>query len=298
MWPWITSRFDRWLNRKLLLRQLTPVIQAAPGPVIGVTVLPLVADLLGALPVHRWVYYCVDDFGQWPGLQQAALRAMEEQLVQRADTVIAVSEHLRERLAVMGRTSHLLTHGVDLPFWSGNGHTVDLPELRGLERPLVVFWGVIDRRMDLALVKRLASDLTRGTIVLVGPDVDPDPELFTLPRLVRLGALSLEQLPYLGREAGVLVMPYADLPVTRAIQPLKLKEYLATGRPTVVRDLPANRFWADCLDLADTPESFSRAVRLRLESGLPEEQRAARARLAREGWAEKARAFEQWALHG
>jgi hypothetical protein len=91
-------------------------------------------------------------------------------------------------------------------------------------------------------------------------------------------------------------MPYADLPVTRAIQPLKLKEYLATGKPTVVRDLPAVRPWADCLDLVDTAESFSKAVRLRLAEGLPEQQQRARARLAAESWQEKARLFEQWGL--
>ena len=56
-------------------------------------------------------------------------------------------------------------------------------------------------------------------------------------------------------------MPYADLPVTRAMQPLKLKEYLATGKPVVVRDLPATEPWADCLDVAETPEAFAAAVR-------------------------------------
>ena len=85
----------------------------------------------------------------------------------------------------------------------------------------------------------------------------------------------------------VLVMPYADLPVTRAMQPLKLKEYLATGKPTVVRDLPATRGWGDCLDLAGSPEEFAHLVRLRLATGLPAEQRAARTRLAGESWATK-----------
>jgi hypothetical protein len=61
----------------------------------------------------------------------------------------------------------------------------------------------------------------------------------------------------------------------------------------VVRDLPANRDWRDCLDLADTPETFSQAVRQRLHTGLPDDQRAARARLTAESWAEKARVFEQ-----
>jgi glycosyltransferase involved in cell wall biosynthesis len=80
------------------------------------------------------------------------------------------------------------------------------------------------------------------------------------------------------------------------MQPLKLKEYLATGRPVVVRDLPATRAWADCADLVDTPQAFSEAVRLRLRTGLPEAQGAARGRLAQESWEEKARQLESLAL--
>jgi len=83
------------------------------------------------------------------------------------------------------------------------------------------------------------------------------------------------------------------------MQPLKLKEYLATGKPAVVTNLPATRGWSDCLDLADSPESFSRLVRLRVQTGLPPEQHAARARrLAGESWAGKASAFERLALKG
>jgi hypothetical protein len=100
----------------------------------------------------------------------------------------------------------------------------------------------------------------------------------------------------LAQEAAVLVMPYADLPVTQAIQPLKLKEYLATGKPTVVRDLPAVRAWADCLDIVDTPEKFSQAVRRRALEGLPDVQKQGRERLAQESWSEKARTFERWIL--
>jgi hypothetical protein len=142
-------------------------------------------------------------------------------------------------------------------------------------------------------VQRLAADLRQGTIVMVGPESDPDPALLRIGRVVRIPPLPFAQLPCVAREAAVLVMPYADLPVTQAIQPLKLKEYLCTGKPTVVRDLPANREWHDCLDLAGTPEAFSHAVQLRLQTGLTAQQRAARVRLAREGWRDKARAFER-----
>jgi glycosyltransferase involved in cell wall biosynthesis len=296
MWPWFRSAFDRRLNRTLLLRHLKPLVASRPAPPIAVTTIPVVADLVGALPVARWVYYCVDDFGAWPGLDQETMRAMESRLVRRSDLVIAASEVLKKRVAAMGKDAHLLTHGIDLDHWACAGRSGSITGLDGLERPLVVFWGAIDRRMDCRFLQRLAADLTAGTIVLAGPRSDPDPAIDGLRRCVCLPPLPYESLPLLAKEAAVLVMPYADLPVTRAIQPLKLKEYLATGKPVVARDLPATRPWADCLDLARTPESFSHAVRYRLETGLPRRQERARGRLDRELWTEKVRDFEQWIL--
>jgi len=295
MWSWFTRAADRWLNRKLLVWQLSPVIRELSEAPVAVTTLPIVADLMDELPVRRWVYYCVDDFGQWPGLDQATMQRMEEEVVRRADVIVAVSENLQDRLSRMGRQSHLLTHGVHLDFWQTPA-AAPIAELGGLERPLIVFWGLIDRRMDIAFVKQLAADLKQGTILLVGPEANPDPELYKIPRVFHLEPLPYEQLPVLAQAASVLVMPYADLPVTRAMQPLKLKEYLATGKPVVVRDLPATSDWADCLDLAETPQAFSQAVRLRLSTGLPEHQQQGRLRLADESWAEKARRLEQWAL--
>jgi hypothetical protein len=294
MWPWLSTRLDRKLNGWLLSRQLQNRLGSSMPPT-AITTIPIVAEFMDALPVRRWVYYCVDDFSVWPGLDQEPLRRMEQKLVERADTIIAVSETLQERLARMGHASHLLTHGVDPDFWKGD-QSFTLPMLANVERPLIVFWGVIDRRMEVGWIKELAAGLERGTIVLVGPQADPDPELARTCRVLLLQPVEFAKLPQLAREAGVLIMPYADLPVTRAMQPLKLKEYLATGKPAVVRELPATRPWGDCLDLADSLEAFARAVRLRLTSGLPGEQRAARKRLAQETWAAKAEQFYQWAF--
>jgi glycosyltransferase involved in cell wall biosynthesis len=291
MWPSFSSTIERRINRDLLVRQLRARVAAMSEPPIVVTTIPIVADLVDRIPARRWVYYCVDDFAEWPGLDGATLRQMEGCLIERADVLVAVSPVLQERLG-RNRTAHLLTHGVDLELWEGG--LGDADSLNGLERPLVAFWGVIDRRMDVAHLERLASDLDSGTIALIGPESDPDPALASMPRVVRLPALPITKLPAVAREASVLIMPYSDLPVTRAMQPLKLKEYLATGRPVVVRDLPATRPWADALDLAATPEVFSRAVRGRISAGLPQAQREARLRLASESWSAKASELESW----
>jgi glycosyltransferase involved in cell wall biosynthesis len=299
MWPSFGSALERRFNRDLLTRQLIPYIAAMPEPPIVVTNVPIVADLIGVLPVRRWVYYCVDDFAEWPGLDHKTILAMEERLIEGADALVGVSTTLQAKIERWGRSVHLLTHGVDLEHW-GQG---DAPAPRSsasslarLDHLLIMFWGVVDRRMDVAFIERLSKDLTTGTIVLIGPESDPDPRLGRLERVVLHPPVPFEQLPEIARAAHVLIMPYDDLPVTRAIQPLKLKEYLATGKPVVVRNLPSTEAWADALDLADSPGAFSEAVRKRLESGLPESQRRARARLADESWAAKAGQFERWII--
>lgn len=295
MWPWFTRKFDRWLNRRLLRRQLKPIVQSMPDMPVAITTIPIVADLMPHLPVRQWVYYCVDDFSQWPGLDRRTLRRMERLLVERADVIIAASETLRDRIESLGRSAELLTHGTDLDFWQ---EAIPHPQLTELPGPLAVFWGVIDRRMDFDFLRHLSNAMRAGTIVLVGPEQEADPRIGTLPNVRRVGAIPFAELPSVAAAASVLIMPYADLPVTRAMQPLKLKEYLATGKPVVVRDLPATREWSDCLDAVDDPSLFAERVKLRITGGLPPAQCDARRRLSAESWDLKADRFEQMlALH-
>ena len=76
------------------------------------------------------------------------------------------------------------------------------------------------------------------------------------------------------------------------MQPLKLKEYLATGKPVVVNRLPSTDEWSDCLDVAETPAQFSQLVRDRIKDGIPAPQVIARTRLQQESWKSKAAALE------
>jgi glycosyltransferase involved in cell wall biosynthesis len=297
VWPGFGGAWERRFNRAWLTRQLRPRLDRMSEPPIAITTMPTAADLVGQLPVAHWVYYCVDDFSVWPGIDQTAARALEDRLIDTADVLVAASETLCDRISSRGRRSHLLTHGVDLNFWttqhSAQTRYAGAPtqHLDGLSPPYIIFWGLIDPRLDIDILRELSGSLTEGTIVLIGPEDRPDPALDQLPRVVRRPAVPLADLPAIAGAAAVLVMPYADAPVTRAMQPLKLKEYLATGRPAVVRDLPATRPWADCLDVAATPQEFAAAVRRRLATGLPTSQKLARRRLAAEDWPAKAAEF-------
>lgn len=285
MWPSYRGVIQRRLNKRLLLRAIHRSLRDLPRPRVAITTLPLSADLVGALDVDAWLYYCVDDLAAWPGLDGATLRSMEDELVRRVDGVITVSEHLQSRIEGMGRPSTLISHGVDLSHWSG-------PRSTAANERSVLFWGLIDERMETDWVLRLADRLTDGQVCLAGPVVSGEGALGGHPRIRLLGPQPYDALPGLAAAASVLVMPYRDLPATRAMQPLKMKEYLATGLPCVVRRLPATEPWSDCLDTVDGVEPFVEAVLQRLDSGTPTEQSAARRRLDGETWDAKAAAFE------
>lgn len=296
MWPRMRYRWERNWNVRLLTRELEPLLSKAARPVIAVTTLPISADLVGRLSVDRWVYYCVDDFANWPGLDRQPLMDLEHELVDKVDAAVAVSQVLMRRLQERGAAPQYLPHGVDLAHWQGSGGDDGETCLDRTASPRCLFWGLVDRRLDPQFLGALDAELSTGSIVLLGP-TDQAPRSSAWQRVVCLPPLPYSMLPSVARQADVLIMPYVDAAVTRAMQPLKLLEYLATDRPVVARDLPANRDWADCLDLASTPEEFARLVKLRISTGLPAEQAAARAaRLQAESWDRRADCFEQMLL--
>jgi glycosyltransferase involved in cell wall biosynthesis len=199
----------------------------------------------------------------------------------------------------MGAQPELLTHGIDLDHWR---HPHARPgvagALDGLARPVFLFWGLLDARLDLDLCKALLArggdgPAARGWLALVGPQQSPPAGLASLGRCLTPGPADYADLPAWAARADALVMPYADLPVTRAMQPLKFKEYLATGKPVIARRLPATEAWADACDLHDDADTFARAAWSRAEQGTPPEQLAARGRLADEAWARKAQLLER-----
>lgn len=289
MWPGFGSRFARGLNCRAMSRCIRNELKGREA--VFLTTIPVVADLAGAIPAKRWVYYCVDDFSVWPGLDGSTLRKMEAELVSKVQRLVVVSKSLQKRILDMGRESTLLTHGVDVDFWSKSSGSPQC--LAGVETPIALFWGLVDARLNVDWIAKLSESLDRGTIVLVGPSQNPDQRLSNLKRVQQTGPVDFSELPAMAAAVDALIMPYADLPVTRAMQPLKFKEYLATGKPVVATRLPATEQWNDAADLVDDADGFATAVQRRIKDGVDPSQLAARDRLTIESWSAKARELEK-----
>ncbi|MCA9001712.1 MAG: glycosyltransferase, partial [Planctomycetes bacterium] len=282
-----SPRRRRW-NARLLERGLASILSPSDPPDAIITTAPIVADLAARTPHLHWVYYCVDALDEWPGLDGKTLCQMELDMLPHMDRVLVVSEVLEKRMASRGITATMLTHGVDLERWKPPG-----PAHPAADPPETLFWGHADERLHEGICLALAE---RTQLCFVGPRGNVASNLAGHPRIRWEGTIPFDQLPVRAGRADVLVMPYGDSEATRNMQPLKLKEYLATGMPTVATSLPANLHWSAAMDLADDPDSFVERVLARAGQPLPAAQVEARLALAQESWTAKAAILEE-AIH-
>jgi glycosyltransferase involved in cell wall biosynthesis len=240
--------------------------------VVVITV-PVAAGVLGKLGERASLYYRVDDFALWPGYSSAMIRRREELLLRRVSGLLVTAQGLR--VPSFGKPQALLDHGVDLTHFGAAPPPP--PELTAVRdgRPLLLFAGRIDERIDPTLLRNLP-----GQVVLIGRQtgVRLPPDVTVLP------TVTYAQLPAWLSAADVLLLPYTRNRLTDTIQPLKLREYLATGRPIATTDLPeVGRLTAGLAEIGDGPEGFAAACTRALaeDEGRPEQRRRL---VAEDGW--------------
>jgi len=216
----------------------------------------------------------------------------EAELYRRADVVFTGGRSLYEAKRDRHANVHCFPSSVDAAhFAAARGGVADPADQAGIPGPRIGFFGVIDERMDVELVARVADARPDWHFVLVGPVVKIDPA--DLPRrdnLHYLGGRDYAALPAYVAHWDVAMMPWAHNDATRFISPTKTPEYLAAGRPVVstgVADVV--RTYADeaLVRIADTAADFEAAIAAALAEG-PAERAAWLARadrfLARDSW--------------
>ncbi|WP_433928743.1 glycosyltransferase [Sorangium cellulosum] len=211
------------------------------------------------------VYDCMDELSAFAGAHPA-IKEREAELLRCADLVFAGGASLYEAKRALHPSVHALPSSVDVAHFARAraASRAEPADQAGIPRPRLGFFGVLDERMDLALVAAVAALRPAWQIVLVGPVVKIDPS--TLPRAPNihlLGQKRYEELPaYLGGW-DVALLPFARNEATRFISPTKTPEYLAGGKPVVstsIRDVVQPYGELGLVRIADAPRDFVAAV--------------------------------------
>jgi UDP-galactopyranose mutase len=225
---------------------------------------PLALQFSRHLKPSVTVYDCMDELSAFRNAP-AALRECEAELFERADLVFTGGRSLYEAKRNLHPHVFEFPSSVDVRHFGRARSVNDEPaDQAAIPHPRLGFFGVIDERMDLALLEGVARLRPDWHLVLIGPVVKIDPE--TLPRLDNihyLGMKSYEELPAYLAGWDVATLPFALNESTRFISPTKTPEYLAAGRPVVstsIRDVVRPYGARGLVEIADTPEEFVAAA--------------------------------------
>ena len=201
---------------------------------------PMALPLRALVTPTATMYDCMDEltaFRNAPG----QLRQRESALLEVADLVLTGGPALYEVKRRLHPNAHCLPSSVDAAHYApanldaGSAHAVEADRLQAsIPMPRLGYFGVIDERFDVALLRLIADARPQWQLVMVGPVVKIDPaDLPRAPNIHWLGMQPYERLPYLLAGWDLCLMPFALNESTRFISPTKTLEYMAGEKPIV-----------------------------------------------------------------
>lgn len=218
------------------------------------------------------VFYCIDDYSKLPDVDGIAVRAMDDQLTTDADIVFACNESLLVTRRPLNSNIHLSPHGVDTDLFAQSSlpETIIPKELEPCPRPIIGSWGLLDQRVDLSILEFIARARPNWTILLIGHVAANVSELKRMPNVIFAGVKHYAELPNWAKAIDVCILPYTRTSLNAQSSPLKLREYLASGKPVVAVSLPEAKLLGQAVRIAEDGPGFVLAIEEALSADTPE----------------------------
>ncbi|MBN2713997.1 MAG: glycosyltransferase [Planctomycetes bacterium] len=237
------------------------------------------------------VYDVVDEYSAFPKMDKTLCERMERAAVEKAEIVFAISPPLVEKRKEWNRNTFLCPIGAETEMFFSNSDGEIPQALANLKRPVIGYYGAIDKRFGFELLGAVAESMKDATFACFGPvrEKEKAESLAGLGNVIFPGPIPYEELPRYARHFDVCHLPYAQSEFNRYIFPNKTFEYLATGNPVVTTPVPALDYLAEAgaLRIASGAEEYEKALRAALAEGRAEAEK--RKEIARaNSWAKRA----------
>jgi glycosyltransferase involved in cell wall biosynthesis len=266
-----------WATRRL--RMTRPLLWVACPPA---------ARFLDDLPAAGMVYQRTDRFEAFGGVDPAVISGYDRLLKSRADVTLFCSRALFDAERHQCRNAVYVDHGVDYEHFAAAGDEVSShpADVRCIARPRVGFIGGIDAHtFDPELFVDVARRMHQVQFVLVGACSLPA-GWCDLPNVTLLGQRPYAQVAGYMAACDVLIMPWNRSDWIKACNPVKLKEYLAVGRPIVSTPFAELERYSGLVEVAGSASEFAEAIGRALQRH--HDPTMGRERVRRQTWAWKA----------
>lgn len=232
---------------------------------------PYQVDYMNLLNQKYLIYDCYDEFLAPTNFKNIAkLRWMEEneeRILRKADIVLAASEPIANSRKKWNENIYVLPNAADIEHFAlANAEHTEIPiEMRRIPKPIIGYVGTINERTDFHLVLDIAIHRPNWSIVFVGSYVPTSRDFFRNDLFIRarqqnniyfLGPRLYDAVPSYIKAFDVCLIPYLNSEFNQNCSPIKLYEYLATGKPIISTDIAQVRCFSKVVSIAHSYEEF------------------------------------------
>lgn len=202
---------------------------------------PMALEVYGHLQPAVTVYDCMDELSAFKGASPR-LRELEADLFKKSDLVFTGGHSIYESKRTQHPEVYAFPSSIDKAHFAQARTKMAEPEdQKNIPHPRFGFYGVVDERFDIELLREVANLRSDWHWVIIGPVVKIDPALLPQAENIHyLGGKDYKELPAYLSSWDVATMPFAINESTKYISPTKTPEYLAGGKPVVstpIRDV-------------------------------------------------------------
>ncbi|CAD7813101.1 Putative teichuronic acid biosynthesis glycosyltransferase TuaH [Chryseobacterium aquaeductus] len=225
---------------------------------------PMALQFTSELTPETVIYDSMDELSAFRFAPPQLLQ-FEEELFKKADVVFTGGNSLYQAKKTRHHNIHAMPSSIDKEhFGLARGILQDPEDQMGIGFPRMGFFGVVDERFDIELLREVSAKRPDWQFVIIGPVVKINPD--DLPRASNihyLGPKTYTELPQYIAHWDIALILFALNESTEFISPTKTPEYLAAGKPvisTAIKDVVQPYGIACLVQIIDDSDSFISAA--------------------------------------
>ena len=252
---------------------------------------PAACDTALALARARLAYQRTDRYEEYPGVDRKRIMAYDRALKREADVTFYVNRRMMAEEEGQCRKAVFLDHGVDFERFAAAARSVSVPpEMEGLKAPVVGYFGDIDGHIvDVEMLDSVAGMLPEMTFVFVGSNTADVGALARRSNVVMIPRRPYDVIAHYGKRFDAAIMPWRRNDWIECCNPIKLKEYLALGKPVVSTPFSELAHYDGVVETATGAEEFAMAIRKAIHEDCAAKAEARRERVREYTWESRAR---------
>ncbi len=266
------SHKSLWINRfnqKILLKSLLKIVRRARlnNPILWLYT-PFGSSYIGKFNEKLACYDCADEITAFAGATEL-VGELERDLLQKVNIVFTSATRLYENKKKINPNTYLVTNAGEAEHYSRvlSGKCKIPNDIADIKHPIIGFFGGISDWIDLDLLEYIARIRPQWSFFMIGPIMTNISQLQRLSNVRFVGLKSYEQLPDYVKIYDVCIIPFKINKLTASVNPVKLYEYLAAGKPVVSTALPEVEKFRDVIDIAKNKEDFLSCLTHIIEQG-------------------------------